>query len=308
MFMNRLAAAVLAVFFGASTAYCQAPRRTTQSAGHGTPAPLSAKLNAAMGLPAKASADPRDHEHYLLSLPQYTSSYNNTTRTANWTSWHLNRNSLPRDKHFLRQPFFTPNPSLPRGFVVVQHQDYSADGFDRGHMCPAADRSMTEQDNQATFLTTNIVPQAPNNNQKAWERFERQCREYAFDGHELFIVCGPWGKGGEGLKGKRQSIGHAGVQVPAKVWKVALLLPAGKVDPREVGKDARMLAVIMPNDQSVGDAWKPYETTVAQVEKLTGYNFFPLIDPGVAKVLKNRDESNHAKTSHPRVLKGGLDR
>ncbi|WP_255412675.1 DNA/RNA non-specific endonuclease [Chitinophaga sp. S165] len=40
--------------------------------------------------------------------------------------------------------------------------------MDRGHNCPSADRTSTTA-NSSTFLMTNMIPQAPQNNQQTWE-------------------------------------------------------------------------------------------------------------------------------------------
>lgn len=79
----------------------------------------------------------------------------------------------------------------------------------------------------ATFFTTNIVPQGPNNNQRGWEWFEAYCRDLTRDGHVLWICCGPAGVGGEGKEGRKDVIGKGRIEVtvPAKVWKVVLVLP-----------------------------------------------------------------------------------
>ena len=65
-------------------------------------------------------------------------------------------------------------------------------------MCPAHDRSAEQKDIEATFYMTNIVPQSPASNQRGWERLEDYCRTLAKRGHELYVVCGPHGVGGEG--------------------------------------------------------------------------------------------------------------
>lgn len=94
-------------------------------------------------------------------------------------------------------------------------------------MCAAQDRSATQADMDATFYTTNIVPQSPNCNQRGWERLEAYCRDLTKGGHVLQIVCGPHGQGGTGKDGPKEQIGpsRAEVMVPAKLWKVVLVLP-----------------------------------------------------------------------------------
>jgi endonuclease G len=101
-------------------------------------------------------------------------------------------------------------------------------------MCPAKDCSLTQRDCDATFYMTNAVPRSPASNQKGWERLESYCRELALRGHELHIVCGPNGVGGEGWNGYREEIGKGRlkVTVPAKLWKVILVLPHEDAEPR----------------------------------------------------------------------------
>ena len=48
----------------------------------------------------------------------------------------------------------------------VSSTSYSGSGFDRGHNCPSADRTGSVADNTATFLISNMMPQAPRNNQQ----------------------------------------------------------------------------------------------------------------------------------------------
>src|SRR5262249_55238145 len=146
---------------------------------------------------------------------------------------------------------FEPDPDLPRGIAHVTSHAYDESGFDRGHMCPAKDRSGTKDDSIAVFYMTNIVPQAPNCSQRAWERLDDHYGKLARQGRVLYIACGPAGEGGEGKKGRRNEIGKRGVKVtvPAKLWKVVLVLPEESANPR---KNSRVIAVIIPNNQSVG--------------------------------------------------------
>ena len=60
----------------------------------------------------------------------------------------------------------------------MQSFDFSGSGFDRGHMTPNADRDKETSIpvNQATFLMSNMVAQAPDNNQGPWADFENYLR------------------------------------------------------------------------------------------------------------------------------------
>src|SRR5207248_2396309 len=183
-------------------------------------------------------------------------SYNAKTRTPNWVSWRLRKDDIGNAP---RSPF-EPDLALPLGVIArVTAHDYDGSGFDRGHMCPAKDRSATSEDSQAVFYMTNIVPQSPASNQKAWERLEDYCRRLANQGHVLYIACGPEGVGGTGKLGYREEIGrNRKMTVPARLWKVILVLPHVDAEPR---RNTRVIAVVMPNDQTVDFDWAKYWTS-----------------------------------------------
>ncbi|MEP6569539.1 MAG: DNA/RNA non-specific endonuclease [Acidobacteriota bacterium] len=242
------------------------------------PAPHDPSEHLVMGNPNGATADTSFPDNYLMMKLQYALSYNNTREIPNWTSWHLDitwRGSAPR------QDDFRNDTTLPPGFHQVLGTDYSGSGFDRGHMCPSADRTSSIPDNSATFLMTNMVPQAPGNNQGPWAGLENYLRTL-LPNNEIYIVSGGVGVGGTGSGGGTTTVLASGVTVPATTWKVALILPVGDNDVSRVDGNTRTLAVIMPNlDLIRPDQWQKYLATVDQVETLTGYDFFSNVDPAI---------------------------
>ncbi len=276
MFARRLPAwlplAVLALLAG-----CQ------HSPPVSPPPPPAANSNLAMGNPSGAVADPRVRDNYLLEKPYFTLSYNDRKGTANWVSWRLtaaDTGSAPRGDFF-------PDDDLPAEFQHVTPGDYTGRGFDRGHLCPHADRSATEEMSASTFAMSNIIPQSPNLNRQAWENLESYSRDLAEQGKVLYIVSGPAGQGGEGSEGHADTLGRTHtVVVPAHCWKVILILDQDAA-PREVSHP-RLLAVIMPNDMSVGQDWAQYRVSVAEVEKLIGYTFFDRLPASVIDPLKRQ--------------------
>ncbi len=254
-----------------------------------TPAPAAgetlANRNIRYGLPGPAQADPASREAFLIAREQYVLSYNDTKKIPNWVSWHLTKSDIGKTD---REPGFLPDPDLPREFYAVKQADYNNSGFDRGHMCPSKDRSDTRENNRATFYMTNIVPQSPACNQRAWAQLEVDCRRLAQRGRELYIVCGPHGEGGTGLEGFKTAITLSrknAITVPNAVWKVVMILPNAEAVP---DAETPTLAAVMPNDQSVGPNWKQYLVTVGDVEQKTGLKFFPLVPDEVGNVIKNR--------------------
>jgi DNA/RNA endonuclease G (NUC1) len=239
-----------------------------------------------MGNPSNATADLNNLNNYLLLKDQYVHSYNCDRGTPNWVSWHLDSSWLGTAP---RQDDFRNDTTTPAPCYQVQGTDYSGSGFDRGHMTPSADRTSSIPDNSATFLMTNMVPQAPDNNQGPWADLENDLRAIVGQGKELYIISGGAGTGGVGSNGARTTIANGNVTVPAQTWKVVMVLPVGNNDVSRVDNSTRTFAVIMPNQQGIrNDDWRKYLATVDQVEALTGYDFYSNVDPAIQAVIEAR--------------------
>lgn len=242
-----------------------------------------------MGNPSGATASTSNKNNYLMQKPYFALSYNNRKGTPNWVSWRLTGGDVGR----ARRVQFYPDDSLPSGFQRVVPSDYTDSGFDRGHMCPHGDRSAGSVMSKATFVMTNIIPQSPNVNRQAWEQLESYCRDLANAGKVLYIISSPAGVGGVGSDGALKQIARdSNVTVPAKCWKVIMVLNGGFGDDlRKVNRRTRLIGVIMPNDMTVGDDWARYRVSVAAVEKLTGYTFFSRVPSSTIGPLKKKVDS-----------------
>ena len=246
-----------------------------------------------MGNPSGAVTDVNVPLNYLMMKPQYALSYNNDKGTTNWTSWHLDNTWTTGVAD--RQNDFRSDDTLPISFKHVSSgYNFATYGFDRGHMCPSADRTSTVADNSATFLMTNMVPQASGNNQGPWGSLENYIRaQLGGATNELYILSGPAGVGGNSTTGHWDSIldtaGNS-VTVPSATWKVVLVLPnAAGDDVARVDNATRTFAVIMPNNDNIRpDQWQKYLATVRQVETLTGYNFFSNVPQSIEDVIETR--------------------
>ena len=241
-----------------------------------TPTPtLSEHLT--MGNPSNAVADVAQPNNYLMDKPQYTMSYSRDNGGPNWVSWHLDNSWLGSTP---RQDDFRADTTLPAGWYRVQATDFSGSGFDRGHMCPSADRTITVAANSATFLMTNMIPQLPANNQGVWANLESYSRTLVSQGNELYIISG-----GQGLQ---YFIANGHVAVPAQTWKVIIVLPVGSNDVSRVTTSTRTIAVVMPNSGTIGNDWRAYRVSVDQVEAITGFDFFSNVSSGIQAVIEGR--------------------
>ena len=251
-------------------------------------APRDPSEHMVMGNPSGATTDVGNPTNYLLPKPQFVMSYHRDRGIPNWVSWHLDSTWLGTTP---RQDDFRADTSLPAGWYQVQNTDYSGSGFDRGHLTPSGDRTSSVPDNSATFVMTNMMPQAPFNNQGPWEELESYCRTLVNQGNELYIIAGGVGSGGSGANGGvTHTIANGNVTVPAFTWKVIIVLPVGANDVDRVVKTTRTIAVIMPNRQDIGidTPWRNFRTSIDRVEGLTGYNFFSNIRPSVQNLIERR--------------------
>ncbi|MFA6456027.1 MAG: DNA/RNA non-specific endonuclease [Bacteroidota bacterium] len=220
----------------------------------------------ALGNPSGAVMDTLSSQNYLMVKHQFVHSYNRFSGIPNWVAWHTDSTWLGPIR---RSNNFRADSTLPEQWYHVHEGSYRHSGYDRGHMCPSADRTNTQEDNSITFLMTNMIPQAPNNNQGPWASLENYCRDLVKEGKELYIYCG-----GNGDLGYLDS---GRVQIPERTWKTILVLDAGENDLRRVSDSTRTIAVIMPNTNSLiskGDDWKSYRVSIDSVESLTGYDFY----------------------------------
>jgi len=241
--------------------------------------------NLAMGNPSSAFANVGAPNNYLMTKTQYVLAYNNSRGTANWVSWHL---SAAWKGAATRCDCFTGDASLPTGFFKAVTSNYTNSGFDRGHMCPSEDRDGSSSDNAATFLMTNIIPQAPNNNQQTWKNFEAYCQGLTTSGQEMYIVSGGYGIGGTGsLGGVTNTINNGNITVPNRVWKVVIILPDGGNDVSRVSTSTRVIAIDTPNTQTVnGLPWGSYRTTVDAIESATGYDILSNLPDAIEAALE----------------------
>ena len=233
--------------------------------------------NLAPGNPSDAVHDPAQPTNYLIERPQYSVSYNRERGIPNWVSWQLTQSDLGPVQ---RSNNFSPDTSLPAGWLRIQTDDYTGSGYDRGHMCPSADRTSTPADNEATFILTNVVPQAPDNNRVTWEHLESFSRTLVAKGHVLYIIAGSDGTL-EKLKNK--------VTVPAYTWKIVVVVPKGDGSIASITSNTPVMAVRIPNDKNakLGD-WDQYRVKVSDIEAATGYHFFTALPPAVQNALKSR--------------------
>jgi len=233
------------------------------------------KINAALGMPTDDDAS----DDIILDKNGFTLSYNATRNVPNWVAWRLVAADLG---NIDRQDNFRSDTSLPANVLRVSDNDYLSQSFQRGHLCPSADRNATEAKNRETFLLTNVAPQVGSLNEGAWSEFEAYSRGQALLGRTVYQVAGP-------IFDRRNpaTIGR-GVAIPSAFFKVAVSYPAGARS-LENGAEVRVVSIIIENKRSrVRHMSADQLTNVREVEERTGYRFFGDLPAATRRAFVNQ--------------------
>ena len=95
--------------------------------------------------------------------------------------------------------------------------DYTKSGYDRGHLCPAADMDFNPVAMEESFFMSNISPQAPEFNRGIWKDLETEVRNWAKKEKKIYVVTGPVFRDNKG------TIGEDKVTVPGYFFKISFL-------------------------------------------------------------------------------------
>lgn len=117
---------------------------------------------------------------------RYSVEYDTALKIPRRVTWDLCAADIGTVKRISSMKFYQDD-DIPGS--TAKPSDYTRTGYDRGHMCPAADRSSSRQAMMATFSMANIAPQVPALNRGAWKRIEDASRKYAKAGYPLTIVA-----------------------------------------------------------------------------------------------------------------------
>ncbi len=141
--------------------------------------------------------------------------------------------------------------------------EYDGFGYDRGHLAPSADFRWSQKALSESYFYSNMSPQKPEFNRERWAELESWIRTYVIDFNEfVYVVTGPVLKDGLKQQGGNQ------VSIPEQFYKIVLDLD---------GDEKKAIAFLMPNDHCAYPI-SGYVTSVDEIEKLTGLDFFSSLD------------------------------
>lgn len=226
----------------------------------------------------------------------YTVCYDTQTRVSQWVAYPVFYALYEYPKLDRVNAFgYDPNDQLPEIPTSEQQnisRGYGAGSYDRGHMLPQATRYNNYDTNRMTYYATNMMPQYSRLNQNIWATLESKVRGWGplpsgtrYD--TLYVVTGAC------FKDPDATIANANgpITVPTHCWKV-LLKQTGNVNKQlwELSADeVKAIGFVFTNDRAGSDmSLLEAACPVREVEELTGFTFFPALDPAVAAEVKDR--------------------
>ncbi len=211
--------------------------------------PLVAHAQLEVFRPCSTTGQVVKHEDYWLS-------YSEADEQAEWVYYVLTparvRGTVKRKNNFRADDLVTT------GSATLA--DYAGSGYDRGHLCAAADNTHSPEAMAASFLMGNMSPQEPGFNRGVWKRLENLFRQWTTTRDSIYVVTGGV------LTVVKDTIGTNGVTVPAGYYKIAL----------HVATDTTAIAFLLPNASSKAPL-TDFLVSIDSVEALTGIDFFYLL-------------------------------
>jgi DNA/RNA endonuclease G (NUC1) len=256
--------------------------------------------NTEFGEPTDADSS----DDLIVRRREFTSSYSPVRNSPNWVAYAIDATHFGAQD---RCDCFTMDPLLPSSLPQITTDDYTGSGaiagygIDRGHLARSFDRTAASLDNARSFLFTNIIPQASDQNQGPWAQMENALGDYArLQDREVYVIAGVAGN-----KGSLKNLGL--VTIPTHTWKVALILPrdTGLAQLRDY-RDVQSIAVIMPNDAGVRNTpWETFVTTIDAVEALSGYDVLALLPDAIEVAVESGTQPPIAAIVAPATTEEG---
>ncbi|MBF0252414.1 MAG: DNA/RNA non-specific endonuclease [Candidatus Omnitrophica bacterium] len=233
----------------------------------------------------------------ILTNRTYEVSYNPKVRGANWTVEDLLSKNLDKTKpQFKRMNNFRADArvSKPRAELA----DFKGSGYDRGHLAAAANHSWWKEALSETFFLTNIVPMDPKFNRGDWGKLEAWVRKLAAGRKKIHVITGTLYLDDAGKRtDKYLTIGKDEVAVPSHLYKIIMIPPGSGI------KDGKWTSIsfILRNTTDEQSDLSGTVTTIRNIEKLSGLDFFPKME------VKEQEKLENEKGDPEKIMVGDID-
>ncbi|HEX2869417.1 MAG TPA: DNA/RNA non-specific endonuclease [Ignavibacteriales bacterium] len=226
-------------------------------------------LNASSAFAQEFNYLPYSSNTEIVKHTAFTLSYIEKYEQPEWVAYKLTRGMLEGPTK--RTNKFIADTLVPTGSALAK--DYEKSGYDKGHLCPAADMKSDPVLMKECFYMSNMSPQEPSFNRGVWSKLEELVRTWAMRDSLIYIATGPIFRDSMKFIGKKNQ-----VAVPWGFYKVVLDYRTGRW-PKAIG-------FILPNCGS-RDSLIHFTASVDSVEKMTGIDFFPALPDIIERSLES---------------------
>jgi len=211
------------------------------------------------------------HAVRVLKNIGYVTGYCEELESPAWVAYRMN------DVAGLATP--VPRPDAfevdMRTASRVQSSAYTNSGYDRGHLAPnygiATWYGPVAQ--RETFLMSNIAPQRHELNAGAWKELEMKiATNYPGRFGEVWVLAGP-------VFGARPTRLPAGTTVPEAFFMIMVDESDGRI---------RTQAFLFPQETRAGALLSRFVTTIDEIERRTGLDFFVELEDSVETVVEGK--------------------
>lgn len=210
---------------------------------------------------------PTSTKNQIVHHEGYSLSYNESHEQAEWVAYELKEDHITRTN--FKRPYFEVDNAVKTN--SAHWKNYKQSGYDRGHLCPAADRKYSKAAHDETFLTSNISPQRHDFNSGIWNTLEQKVRYWANKHDSVFVVSGGV------LEDNLKTIGSEEVSVPDYFYKIICDYNNGQ---------PKLIAFLMKHESSNRPLYE-FVVSVNDIEARTGIDFFYQFEDTLEERLEN---------------------
>ncbi|WP_443946251.1 fimbrillin family protein [Pedobacter sp. AW1-32] len=191
----------------------------------------------------------------------YAMLYDKKYKMAYWVAYPLHASYIGSSG---RSDAWAFDPRISQDAQVNLSSSFG-NGYDRGHQIPSGDRTASRDLNATTFYYSNMTAQVSSMNQGIWNNLEQQVRTWMAQSDTLYVVTGA------AIKTKTdENITYSKGSAIPKYYYKALAMKKGNVY-YTIG--FKIDNIVIPSSSS----YNTYRMNVSDLEKETGYTFFPKI-------------------------------
>ena len=213
-------------------------------------------------------------------IRNYSMLYDKKMKMAHWVAYPLHRcyteKNVDRKDNWVSDPLVGENE-----FQAVVSKSYGGKIYRRGHQIPSNDRVATMEMNNQTFYFTNQTPQRQDKfNGAIWMNLEHRINSWSTASDTVYVVTGAVPPSDDATWIKEKSIkDNDGKDIPIPSYYF-------KAVARKIGGKYHTIAFWMQHrDYTDSQSYMKYAVSVSDLEKNTGFEFFPGLDESTKSQL-----------------------